>query len=259
MAGGLGQILDALKIAKGSARGKAVKDAYGAGYQSLAHRVVGAKDDPLYLRINANIGRHADLSGGAQAGDLAEMMQNAGFENPHTYTLLARTRKPTFMIDAEVNDPLIMANALRDRQLAKEVNWAQFRYPDQMVEMPLPMRDDGGTLLDPQLPLHKVLNRRAAERALQRQGYDSVIYPNEIEGDVSGLEAISDSLLASPREREDFAQSMLKNQMDPSIRKWFNPAMTTIDPAAYREVGGPLMMMRDWKTPGYRNGGRVPN
>lgn len=255
MAGGLNQILDMLQVAKSSGRGKAIGDAYDAGYKTLAHRVVGSKDDPLYLKINSNIGRHADLSGGAQAKELERMMKSNGFEFPHTYTLLARTRKPTFMLDAEVNDPLVMANALGDRQLNKEVNWAQFRYPDQMVEMPLPMRDDGGSMLDPQLPLFKVLNRRAAERALARKGYDSVIYPNELEGDMSGLQTISDDLLASRRKREDFAQSLLSTYDDPATRKWFNPAMTTIDPAGYRDVMGDLLMKRDFKSPGYCKGG----
>ena len=239
MAGGLNQILDMLQVAKSSGRGKAIGDAYEAGYKTLAHRVVGSKDDPLYLRINSNIGRHADLSGGAQAKELETMMRANGFEFPHTYTMLARTRKPTFMLDAEVNDPLIMANALGDHQLNKE------------VEMPIPMRDDGGSMLDPQLPLFKVLNRRAAERALARKGYDSVIYPNELEGDMSGLQAIPDDLLASRRKREDFAQSLLNTYDDPITRERFNPAMTTIDPAGYRDVMGDLLMKRDFKSPGY--------
>ena len=255
MAGGLRQILDALSIAQHSARGKAVADAYEAGYKTLAHRVVGAKDDPLYLRINSNIGRHADLSGGLQAKELEKMMRNNGFEQPHTFTMLARTRNPTFMLDGEVNDPPVMANALNDRQLAKEVNWAQFRYPDQMVELPLPMRDDGGSMLDPQLPLFKVLNRRAAERSLARKGYDSVIYPNELEGDMSGLQEISSDLLASKRKREDFARSLLSTYDDPATRKWFNPAMTTIDPAGYRDVFGDMILKGDFKTPGYCRGG----
>lgn len=249
-------IRDALRVSKRDVG--PLSDAYGAGYRNLVHRTVGDIDNPgLRHRVNANVGAHADLSGGRQAEDIRQFMVNAGLPNPDTMQLLMRSRRPIFMTDAEVNDPMLMSNALHDRQLAKEVNWAQFRYPEHMVDLPVAGYDD------PQLPLFRVLNRRAAERALQRKGYDVVVYPNEIEGGVNAYDPyfVDDAVMSSPRKREELARSILENNPVPSLDSFIieklNPSVTTVDYSNYRDPFGDLLRRGDYTTEGYCDGGLV--
>lgn len=254
MAGGLQLIIDALKASRKQA--EPIRDAYNAGYRNLVHRAVGDMGSPaLNPRVNANVGTHSDFVGGAQAAELEEYMRHAGLPNPGTMRLLARAKRPVFMTDAEVNDPLLMASALGDDALRKEVDWAQFRYPEHMIDLPAAGYDDA------QIPLAKVLNRRAAERALKRRGHDSVIYPNSIEGNFSAYDPrfVDDAVLRSVKKREELARSIIENNPVPSYDDWvvskMNPSLSLIDYSGYRLPFGDLVKKRDYTTHGYRCGG----
>lgn len=261
---GLNKLKALLEYLRISSRNKApIEDAYKAGYANVVHRAVGDVDNPgLYYRLNANIGAHADLAGGKQATDIRSTLEANGAPNPGVLTLLARARKPIFMSDVEVNDPLIMADVLKDKRLLREVNAAQYRFPENIIEIPAGLDDN------PVVPLFRVLNRRAAERALKRKGYDVVLYPNEIEGAHYGdlLDkgsknlSIDKSVYKSLKDREEFARMLWENASpdpDAAVNKWFNPSMTTIDYSNYRDPWGRLIKARDYKTPGYCGGGLV--
>lgn len=251
MPGGLNAILDYLKIARKNSG--AVKDAFDAGYTNIVHRSVGDIDNPaLKIRKNANIGAHADLAGGKQAKVILDALNAGGLPNPGMMTLLARANRPYFMTDEEVNTPIAVARALADPELEKAMLKAKLKHRGKMVNLPLGKYDN------PDVPLHKILSRWAAENALRRRGYDTVLYPNEIEGAVST--GVAPSVWESPAKREELAKVLWENASpdpDAAQNKWFNPAMTTIDYSNYRNPFGELLKRRDFKSVGYATGGLV--
>lgn len=248
---GLNALLDYLKVARKNAA--PIKDAFDAGYTNVVHRSVGDINDPaLMIRKNANVGAHADLAGGLQARVILDALNSGGLPNPGMMTLLARAKKPYLMTDTEVNNPVDAARALEDRELERRLLKAKLKHRGKTVSLPI------GSYDDPDVSLHRILGRWAVENALRRRGYDTVVYPNEIEGGVST--SIADSVWRSPSGREDMARSLWDNASpdpDSMQNRLFNPAMTTIDYSNYRDPFGELLKVRDFKSRGYAGGGLV--
>lgn len=243
-----------LKIPKAQLR-----PAVDAGYKNLVYRAVGdIGNPPLNPRINANVGTHSDLAGGAQARQIKEFMEEAGLPNPGVLTLLARARRPLFMTDEEVNIPAFIAEVLKDRKLEGRINRAKEKFPDRKLEIP-----GVGDYDDNFLALEKVLNRRAAEAALRGRGYDAVVYPNYVEGNFEGFDPrfVSRGVLSSLAAREDLARSILGHNPVPSydslIVQKINPSLSVLDYSNYRDPFGELMKKRDFTSVGYCTGGRV--
>lgn len=242
-----------------------VEPLYDAGYRTLAYRAAGDTDP--YIRMNANIGAHSDIVGGAQAEQrLRDIRRHArGEVRPQVSPLMARAQRPLLMTDSEINSPLMIASLLRDRGLRDYLNRIGGKFPDREINAGTPFA----------VPLTSVAGRHAAERALRARGYDSIVYPNLVEVpdyvDQSMLREMTELPGGSPpispvfktlASREDFARGLLENLgpvPDPSnaLVKWFNPSLSVLDYSAYRKPSGALARARDYVTRGYSRGGRA--